>query len=141
MVIKNLCILVLWMMKVASTLEGLRCAYFCHTSIQNKGIRVKTYPFTSSNTFYRVNAISTQVWKFQRYSLVLEYEQKPILPPPLILLSHVYLIIKYVIRRCKGKLDYYDNGLSKYNTPPLGLKKICSFPITLPTLVFCLPLP
>ena len=63
-----------------------------------------------SNTFNRVNAISLQVWKFQRYSLVLEYESKPMLPPPFIILSHLYLIIKFISLRCQN--DYFDNGLS-----------------------------
>ena len=61
-----------------------------------------------------VNSISTQVWKFQRYSLVLEFESKPILPPPLILVCHLYLMIKYIIRRCQRKTQIYDTGLSEY---------------------------
>ncbi len=68
-----------------------------------------------SNTFHRVNSISTQVWKFLRYNLVIEFESKPILPPPLIFICHIYLVIKYFVRRCKGKREYFDNGLSKYN--------------------------
>ncbi|XP_013397522.1 transient receptor potential cation channel subfamily M member 1-like isoform X2 [Lingula anatina] len=67
-----------------------------------------------NSTFNRVNANSRQIWKFLRYTLVIENEQKPLLPPPFIVLSHVYLIVKYVIRRCKGKLDIYDNGLKLF---------------------------
>jgi len=67
--------------------------------------------FSCSNTFNRVNAISLQVWKFQRYSLVLEFESKPMLPPPFIILSHLYLFVKFLCRRCNND---FDNGLSEY---------------------------
>ena len=50
---------------------------------------------------------------FQRYSLTLEYEIKPLLPSPLIVFSFAYLIIKWIIRRCKGKPKIKDYGLSK----------------------------
>lgn len=71
------------------------------------------YSVFYSSTFNRVNAISRQIWKFQRYSLVIEYELKPLLPPPLIIISHVYFIIKWFKMKCKGKIENYDNGLSK----------------------------
>lgn len=38
---------------------------------------------------------------------------RPILPPPFTIISHIYLTFKYIIRRCKGKRDFFDNGLSK----------------------------
>ncbi|ELT97529.1 hypothetical protein CAPTEDRAFT_120255, partial [Capitella teleta] len=69
-----------------------------------------------NNTFLHVNSMSTQVWKFQRYSLVIEYELRPILPPPLILLCHIYLLIKYICRRCKQQSEYSDNGLKLFVT-------------------------
>ena len=53
------------------------------------------------------------MWKFLRYNLVLEYESKPILPPPLIFICHIYLLIKSCVRRCRGKREYLDNGLSE----------------------------
>ena len=37
----------------------------------------------SFNTIYNsVNARSMQFWNFQRFSIVLEYEEKPVLPAP-----------------------------------------------------------
>ena len=66
-----------------------------------------------SNTFHQVNAVATQIWKFQRYSLVLEFEGKPILPPPFIILCHAFLLLRYVMRRCRGKQHSFDNALSK----------------------------
>lgn len=65
-----------------------------------------------SATFIRNNANSKEIWMFQRYALILQYEMRPILPPPFIFFTHVYLAFKYIKRRCKGKRDFYDNGLS-----------------------------
>jgi len=67
-----------------------------------------------SAIFIRTNAISNLLWKFQRYILVLEYEARPILPPPLVIFCHVYLLGKYIRRKCQGKRKFLDNGLSKY---------------------------
>ena len=69
--------------------------------------------FLFSNTFHQVNAIATKVWKFQRYGLVIEYEGKPVLPPPLITLCHIYMTLRALIRLCRGKKPSYDNALSK----------------------------
>jgi len=66
-----------------------------------------------SAIFIRTNAISNLLWKFQRYILVIEYEARPILPPPLVILCHVYLLGKYIRRKCQGKRKFLDNGLSK----------------------------
>lgn len=67
-----------------------------------------------NNIFIEVNAISHQVWMFQRFTVVMEYEQKPILPPPMILLCHLYLIYKYLRRKINGKQSTYDNGLKLF---------------------------
>ena len=67
-----------------------------------------------SATFIRNNAHSEAIWKFQRYQLIVNYELRPLLPPPMILFSHVFLSLKYIFRRFKGKRDLFDNGLSKY---------------------------
>uniref|UniRef100_A0A2C9JU91 TRPM SLOG domain-containing protein n=1 Tax=Biomphalaria glabrata TaxID=6526 RepID=A0A2C9JU91_BIOGL len=65
-------------------------------------------------TFIHNNANSKEIWMFQRYSLVLQYEMRPILPPPFILVTHIYLAFKYIRHRCKGKRTYYDNGLKLF---------------------------
>lgn len=67
-----------------------------------------------NNIFNEVNSVSHQVWMFQRFTVVMEYEQKPVLPPPLIILSHVYLILKYLKRKMKGEREPYDNGLKLF---------------------------
>ena len=60
-----------------------------------------------NDIFARTSAISHQIWKFNRFGVVMEYEQKPILPPPLIVFSHLYLLIKWCRRRFKGLLPKY----------------------------------
>ncbi|KAH9513269.1 hypothetical protein Btru_034514 [Bulinus truncatus] len=65
-------------------------------------------------TFIRNNANSKEIWMFQRYGLILQYEMRPILPPPFIIITHIYLAFKYIKRRCKGKRDFYDNGLKLF---------------------------
>jgi len=55
-----------------------------------------------SNTFSMVQDMTNVVWKMQRYHLVREFYNRPILPPPLILFSHVFFFIRYLARRsCK----------------------------------------
>lgn len=67
-----------------------------------------------NNKFVKVNKISHQIWKFQRLSVVMEYEQRPVLPPPFIIISHLYLLYKYLRRKCKGVEKQYDNGLKLF---------------------------
>ncbi|XP_077989060.1 transient receptor potential cation channel subfamily M member 3-like [Glandiceps talaboti] len=68
-----------------------------------------------NNTFAAVNAISRQVWKFQRYRLVMEYEQMAVLSPPIIIISHSYMFIRYLFRRCrKFRPTTLDKGLKLF---------------------------
>ncbi|ELK16863.1 Transient receptor potential cation channel subfamily M member 1 [Pteropus alecto] len=45
-----------------------------------------------NNTFFEVKSISNQVWKFQRYQLIMTFHDRPVLPPPMIIFSHIYII-------------------------------------------------
>ncbi|XP_072379429.1 transient receptor potential cation channel trpm isoform X4 [Diabrotica undecimpunctata] len=67
-----------------------------------------------NNIFNEVNAIAHQVWMFQRFTVVMEYEQKPLLPPPFIIFSHFYLLFKYFRRKMDGVEESYDNGLKLF---------------------------
>jgi len=44
----------------------------------------------------------------------MEYEQKPVLPPPFIFISHIYLLIEFCRHKYKGEEDLYDNGLKLF---------------------------
>ncbi|CAH1966850.1 unnamed protein product [Acanthoscelides obtectus] len=67
-----------------------------------------------NNIFNEVNAVAHQVWMFQRFTVVMEYEQKPILPPPFIIFCHIFLLFKYIKRKMGGIEESYDNGLKLF---------------------------
>uniref|UniRef100_A0A8D3E4E2 Transient receptor potential cation channel subfamily M member 1-like n=1 Tax=Scophthalmus maximus TaxID=52904 RepID=A0A8D3E4E2_SCOMX len=56
-----------------------------------------------NNTFFEVKSISNQVWKFQRYQLIMTFHDRPILPPPLIVLPHIYIVLKRLCCRCRRR--------------------------------------
>lgn len=43
---------------------------------------------------------------FQRFTVVMEYQLKPVLPPPIIAFCHFYSLLKYLIRKAKGTEEY-----------------------------------
>ncbi|GBO98397.1 Transient receptor potential cation channel trpm [Eumeta japonica] len=67
-----------------------------------------------NNIFNEVNDVSHQVWMFQRFTVVMEYEQKPVLPPPLIIFCHIYATCKWITRNVSHKRFQYDNGLKLF---------------------------
>ncbi|XP_076026516.1 transient receptor potential cation channel subfamily M member 1b [Genypterus blacodes] len=84
-----------------------------------------------NNTFFEVKSISNQVWKFQRYQLIMTFHDRPILPPPLIILSHLYILFNRLFKRCakkkaEGALDEKDRGL-KLRLNPEELKNLYEF--------------
>ncbi|XP_039472525.1 transient receptor potential cation channel subfamily M member 4-like isoform X1 [Oreochromis aureus] len=52
-----------------------------------------------SYTFSEVQEHSDTYWKFQRYNLIVEYHSRPSLAPPFIILSHIKVFFKRVIRK------------------------------------------
>lgn len=67
-----------------------------------------------SNTFFEVKSISNQVWKFQRYQLIMTFHERPVLPPPLIIFSHITMVLKHLCCRWrKHDDDERDYGLSE----------------------------
>ncbi|XP_051572707.1 transient receptor potential cation channel subfamily M member 4-like isoform X2 [Myxocyprinus asiaticus] len=52
-----------------------------------------------SYTFSKVQEHSDVYWKFQRYNLIVEYHSRPCLAPPFIIISHLHIFFKRVIRR------------------------------------------
>lgn len=76
--------------------------YFCHLSL------------LLSNVYLQVMSISNLVWKYQRYHFVMAYHEKPVLPPPLILLSHLVSFFSCICH--KRKKDSHSYGPSTGNT-------------------------
>ncbi|XP_029283252.1 transient receptor potential cation channel subfamily M member 1-like [Cottoperca gobio] len=56
-----------------------------------------------NNTFFEVKSISNQVWKFQRYQLIMNFHDRPILPPPLIVFPHIYIVLRRLCCRCRRR--------------------------------------
>ncbi|XP_066132497.1 transient receptor potential cation channel subfamily M member 7 isoform X1 [Saccopteryx bilineata] len=61
-----------------------------------------------NNVYLQVKAISNIVWKYQRYHFIMAYHEKPVLPPPLIILSHIVSLFCYICKR--RKKDKTSNG-------------------------------
>lgn len=55
----------------------------------------------SSNVYLQVKSISNLVWKYQRYHFIMVYHEKPVLPPPVILLCHIYSLFCMCRKRKK----------------------------------------
>nr|QNG40904.1 transient receptor potential ion channel melastatin 1 [Hofstenia miamia] len=49
-----------------------------------------------NSTFEKVEQYSAIHWKFQLYSVIREFYERPVLPQPLIILSHLWLFLKYI---------------------------------------------
>ncbi|XP_063170381.1 transient receptor potential cation channel subfamily M member 1 [Candoia aspera] len=83
-----------------------------------------------NNTFFEVKSISNQVWKFQRYQLIMTFHDRPVLPPPMIIFSHLYIIIVRLCCRWKkqkeGDQDERDRGLKLFLNDE-ELKKLYEF--------------
>ncbi|XP_025031856.1 transient receptor potential cation channel subfamily M member 1 [Python bivittatus] len=83
-----------------------------------------------NNTFFEVKSISNQVWKFQRYQLIMTFHDRPVLPPPMIIFSHLYIIIVRLCCRWKkpkeGDQDEQDRGLKLFLNDE-ELKKLYEF--------------
>ncbi|KAM9408888.1 transient receptor potential cation channel subfamily M member 7 isoform 2-T2 [Pholidichthys leucotaenia] len=54
-----------------------------------------------NNVYKKVKSISNLVWKYQRYHFIMAYHEKPFLPPPLILLCHIYSLFCMCRKRKK----------------------------------------
>lgn len=98
-------------------------AYLIFCNILLLSILIATF----NNTYIRISKSSDQVWKYHRYYIILKYESKPMLPPPLIVFSHLLLLIKIIIRCCRGKKFKVDHGLSR--TKPIeNVRKMMKIP-------------
>ena len=72
----------------------------------------KTYIFCFSNTYTEVQKRADVIWKFQRYYLIQDYEQRVVLPPPLSLPLNVYQFVRSICSHIKKKRnqDHTDRG-------------------------------
>ncbi|XP_040925996.1 transient receptor potential cation channel subfamily M member 1-like isoform X2 [Betta splendens] len=66
-----------------------------------------------NNTFFEVKSISNQVWKFQRYQLIMTFHERPILPPPLIVFPHIYILLKRLCCHCRRRQEGEQDDRSR----------------------------
>ncbi|XP_014826160.1 PREDICTED: transient receptor potential cation channel subfamily M member 7-like isoform X1 [Poecilia mexicana] len=73
-----------------------------------------------NNIYFEMASISNKLWKYNRYRYIRTYQERPWLPPPLILLSHVALAVRSIYRRFSGDAEQEErrSGLKLY----LGLE-------------------
>ncbi|KAM4609093.1 transient receptor potential cation channel subfamily M member 2 [Polymixia lowei] len=84
------------------------CIYLLFANILLLNLLIAIFNFT----FQEVQDNTDRIWKFQRYELIKEYHSRPTAPPPLIILSHLYLfIIHVVLRRPPLKFKEFKNEL------------------------------
>ncbi|KAF6729336.1 Transient receptor potential cation channel subfamily M member 3 [Oryzias melastigma] len=73
------------------------------------------------------SAVKIPVWKFQRYQLIMTFHERPVLPPPLIIFSHITMVLKHLCCRWrKHDDDERDYGLKLFITED-ELKKVHDF--------------
>lgn len=53
---------------------------------------------------------SNKIWKYNRYRYIMTYQDRPWLPPPLILLSHMTLALRATYRRFNGGDEQEETG-------------------------------
>lgn len=58
-----------------------------------------------NNIFDTANKISHQIWLFQRYMQVMDYQKMSILPPPFTPIYHLHLVYKYIQFRYRMRRD------------------------------------
>uniref|UniRef100_A0A674H5Q9 non-specific serine/threonine protein kinase n=1 Tax=Taeniopygia guttata TaxID=59729 RepID=A0A674H5Q9_TAEGU len=82
-----------------------------------------------NNVYFDLKSISNKLWKYNRYRYIMTYHEKPWLPPPFILLSHIGLLIKRIFHhQPPNELDQEegDVGLKLYLSDE-ELKKLHDF--------------
>ncbi|KAK1806892.1 hypothetical protein P4O66_005375, partial [Electrophorus voltai] len=80
-----------------------------------------------SNVYVHMKTISNKLWKYNRYRYIMTYQEKPWLPPPLILLSHMTLCVSALWHRKRGAAGQErDSGLKLFLAPE-DLKKLHEF--------------
>uniref|UniRef100_A0AC35U2P5 LSDAT_euk domain-containing protein n=1 Tax=Rhabditophanes sp. KR3021 TaxID=114890 RepID=A0AC35U2P5_9BILA len=75
-----------------------------------------------NHIFDSTNNISQQIWLFQRYRQVMEYESTPFVPPPFVIFYHFYMIGKYLKHRVKEGARN-SKQFSKYFKPRIDNEK------------------
>nr|XP_012615260.1 transient receptor potential cation channel subfamily M member 6 isoform X4 [Microcebus murinus] len=80
-----------------------------------------------NNVYLDLKSISNELWKYNRYRYIMTYHEKPWLPPPLILLSHLSLLLRRLCHHpAPSDQEEGDVGLKLYLSTE-DLKKLHDF--------------
>lgn len=80
-----------------------------------------------NNVYMDIESISNKLWKYNRYRYIMTYLEKPWLPPPIILLSHIGLLLRRLCHhRTSTDQEEGDVGLKLYLSEE-DLKKLHDF--------------
>lgn len=71
----------------------LLCVYLLFANILLLNLLIAIFNFT----FEEVQENTDRIWKFQRYQLIKEYHSRPTAPPPFIIFSHLYILIRFLL--------------------------------------------
>ncbi|TKS79008.1 Transient receptor potential cation channel subfamily M member 6 [Collichthys lucidus] len=63
-----------------------------------------------NNIYFDMASTSNKLWKYNRYRYIMTYQERPWLPPPLIVLSHMTSALRVIYRRCKGGAEREERG-------------------------------
>lgn len=53
-------------------------------------------------TITKVDNEASEIWKFQRYALIIDFEERLNLPPPFIIISYICILLKKIYNKMKG---------------------------------------
>jgi transient receptor potential cation channel subfamily M protein 2 len=65
-----------------------------------------------NQTYVEVQEKSRQLWNFQNLELYFEYKKRPLLPAPLILLNHIFLVMRFFLHKGKELVNKQEEDLS-----------------------------
>ncbi|KAM8886032.1 transient receptor potential cation channel subfamily M member 6 isoform 2-T4 [Spinachia spinachia] len=63
-----------------------------------------------NNIYFDMASTSNKLWKYNRYRYIMTYQERPRLPPPLILLSHLTSGVRAIYRKSIGEADQEERG-------------------------------
>jgi len=75
---------------------------------------IRCFITCGSHEYDTVEQQGKKTWKYYRYSLTIEYKHKPLLAPPLIVISLIWRTIKFAHRRCTKKTSDGSSAFSFY---------------------------
>ncbi|XP_066542040.1 transient receptor potential cation channel subfamily M member 2-like [Hoplias malabaricus] len=95
------------------------CVYMLFANILLLNLLIAIFNYT----FTEVQDNTDIIWKFQRNELIREYYSRPALPPPFILLSHMYIFVTHVLlQRPSQKHNEFRQNLT-----PLEAEELLSW--------------